>query len=487
MQTIRTHYDNLRIDRDASPETIHAAYLSLSEQCHPDKNGNSMESQWVMKILEESYSVLSNPVAKQKYDAWIQQEESPEGRGEQASAGRELSAPTTGSVNFYDLDEETQKKLKQRATAARSDQHAIQLKGVFRNYIWTLLLLLWFCYLYIDTNYGRWSREMAYTYAATTFIVSVMLGWNLSRIYSWHFKPLKLWLITTPLYLMKFHFDRVFYWPISKISNIEATHRHKNGRYKETSLFITCEGKVKVFSIFPENAYSMWLAKFREYDQRLRNASKNRNLAYIIDNDDFLNARQNKIDKKKKAILSSTVLIYLLLPAIAMSLYGLGYQINRDKPPRPSFSASRPPAPITRPTFIRPVNAQNGSAWPSTASYVENYPQLHTDGLSSVTVDSSKNTSDVFVKLVSLAGEKPNAVRVFYIPASEEFKVEKIDAGHYDIRYMDLTNGGLMRSESFELQEVKTDEGVEFSNIKITLYKVQNGNMETYDLHESEF
>lgn len=446
-----------------------------------------MESQWVMKILDEAYAVLSDPVSRQKYDAWIQNEESPKGRVEQAPVGREISAPTSGVVNFYDLDEETQNKLKQRATTARNDQHAIKLKGVLQNYIWLLLLLLWFGYLYLSTNYERWSHGMAYGYGVITFIVSVILAWNLSRIYSWHFKPLKLWLITTPLYLMKFHFDRISYWPISKISNIEATHRHKDGRYKETSLFITCEGKVKVFSIFPESAYSMWLAKFREFAQRLRNAGENRNLAYIIDNDDFLNARHNKIDKKRKVPLNSAVLIYLLLPTIAMSFYGWGHQVNRDKPARPTFSASRPPAPITRPTFIRPEKAPNGSSWPSSASYVENYPQLNTDGLSSVTVDNSKNTSDVFVKLVSLAGEKPNPVRVFYIPASEKFKTEKIDAGRYDIRYMDLTNGGLVRSESFDLKEVKTDDGIEFSNIEITLYKVQNGNMETYDLQESEF
>lgn len=488
MQTIRTHYDNLRIDRKASPETIHAAYLSLSEQCHPDKNGNSMESQWVMKILNESYAVLSDPAARQKYDAWIQNEESPEGRGEQASAGREISAPTSGAVNFYDLDEETQNKLKQRATTARNDQHAIKLKGVFQNYILSLLLLLWFGYLYIGTNYERWSHGTAYSYGVITFIVSVILAWNLSRIYSWHFKPLKLWLITTPLYLMKFQFDRIFYWPISTISKIEATHRHKNGDYKETSLFITSDGKVNVFSIFPEKAYSIWRDKFREYDQKLRNAISNRNLAYIIDNDDFLNARERKLDKKRKPNFSSTILICLLLPAVAMSLYGLGYQINQDRPTKPSLSGAKiKPAPITRPKFIRPEKAPNGSAWPSGASYVENYPQLHTDGLSSVTVDNSKNTSDVFVKLVSLAGEKPNPVRVFYIPASEEFKAEKIDAGRYDIRYMDLTNGGLVRSEFFDLQEERTDKGIKFSDIKITLYKVQNGNMETYDLHESEF
>lgn len=489
MQAIRTHYDNLRIDRDASPETIQAAYKSLTEQCHPDKNGNSMESQWVMKILNEAYSVLSDPVARQKYDAWIQKEESPEGRSEKdTSSVKEYSTPTPGSVNFYDLDEETRKKLKQRATAGRSDQCAIKLKGVFRNYIWTLLLLVWLFYLYLDANYDRWSLEAAKAIAAITFVVSLLLAWNLSRIYSWHFKPLKLWLITTPLYLMKFHFDRISYWPLWAISNIEATHLHKGGRYKETSLSITSGGKVKVFTIPSAQDYSIWAEKFQEYNQRLRHAISTNNNSRILDNDDFFKTRENKIDKKRKVKLNSTIIIYLLLPTIAMSLYRVGYHKNLELPARANVSERKGlPKPITRPTYIRPEKAPNGSAWPLNSSYVENYPQLNTNGLSSVTVDNSRNNSDVFVKLVSLADEKPNPVRVFYIPAHGEFKTEKIDAGLYDIRYMDLTYGGLMRSESFELEEVTTDEGTKFSNITMTLYKVENGNMKTYDLPESEF
>ena len=53
--------------------------------------------------------------------------------------------------------------------------------------------------------------------------------------------------------------------------------------------------------------------------------------------------------------------------------------------------------------------------------------------------------------------------------------------------YRDLGNGGLSRSEQFSLEETETYDGTSYSNITMTLYKVQDGNMQTYDLSESDF
>jgi hypothetical protein len=108
-------------------------------------------------------------------------------------------------------------------------------------------------------------------------------------------------------------------------------------------------------------------------------------------------------------------------------------------------------------------------------------------GLSSVTVDNSKNDSDVFVKLTSLGSSKAFPVRQFYIPAFGKFTLSSVTAGNYDIRYRDLSNGVLSRSESFVLQEIPTDDGTRYSNFAMTLYKVQNGNMQTYGRSEAEF
>ena len=143
--------------------------------------------------------------------------------------------------------------------------------------------------------------------------------------------------------------------------------------------------------------------------------------------------------------------------------------------------------PQGKPSYVRSATAPNGATWPSHASYVADYPKLNTGGLSSVTVDNTQNDSDVFVKLVSISANESHPVRVFFIPAFGQFKINSITPGLYDIRYRDLTTGGLARSESFTLEEVSTYNGTRYSDMTMTLYKVRNGNMQTYGLSESEF
>jgi len=139
------------------------------------------------------------------------------------------------------------------------------------------------------------------------------------------------------------------------------------------------------------------------------------------------------------------------------------------------------------PGYVRPDTAPNGQPWPAAAGYIRGYERLHNDGLASVTIDNSRNDADVFVKLVSLDSGQATPVRWCYIPASGSFALNTVRAGRYDIRYRDLTNGRLSRSEEFKLEERQTPDGTQFSNLTMTLYKVQNGNMRTYGLAETEF
>jgi len=137
--------------------------------------------------------------------------------------------------------------------------------------------------------------------------------------------------------------------------------------------------------------------------------------------------------------------------------------------------------------YLRSATAPNGSTWPSAAGYVSGYPRLRSGGRSTLTVDNSANASDVFVKLVWIDTSATRPVRQVFIPANGSFTVSGLKAGEYDVRYQDLTDGSLARSESFTLKEIREPDGVRFSNITMTLYKVANGNMQTYPLAESEF
>ncbi len=136
---------------------------------------------------------------------------------------------------------------------------------------------------------------------------------------------------------------------------------------------------------------------------------------------------------------------------------------------------------------MRPATAPNDSIWPSTAGYVPGYPRLRSGGLSTVSIDNSSNTSDVFVKLVAIDASVSRPVRHIFIPASGSFTISGLKAGDYDVRYKDLSDGSLSRSESFTLKEIRESNGVQFSNITMTLYKVADGNMQTFPLAETEF
>lgn len=492
MKKIRTHYDNLKVARNAPPEVIRAAYKTLSQKHHPDRNGNSTESQRVMKIINEAFAVLSDPEARRKHDAWIVEQESsniPENHSQDSGRKIEFSPPVSGEVNFYDLDTDTRKRIKERASGTNKNQYRIKLEGVLWNYVWCVLLSGWFYYIYTSAAEYRWEEETTYWHTGLTAVVSFLLARNISWLYSWHSKPLKAWLIVTPLYLIKLHLDRISYWPIWTISDIKATHNYRNGSYQGTALSVTLDGKRETFSISPESAYQQLLNKLQEYDTKFRSAVNSNDLAYIINNDEFLSVRDGGIKTKKKKPFAP-IAIYVLLPLISFGFLGVNYEINHDHPYKPAYSKSKTPynsKPQGKPNYVRPATAPNGASWPSGASYVANYPKLNTRGLSSVTVDNTQNDSDVFVKLVSITANESHPVRVFFIPAFGQFKIDSISQGLYDIRYRDLTTGGLARSESFTLEEVSTYNGTQYSDMTMTLYKVRNGNMQTYGLSESEF
>lgn len=167
----------------------------------------------------------------------------------------------------------------------------------------------------------------------------------------------------------------------------------------------------------------------------------------------------------------------------AMAVHVRGEEISPTLSPKRYVTTSAP----ATPGFVRPVYAPNGQPWPASAGYVGGYKRLHANGFSTVTVDNSQNDSDVYAKLVSVDGPQARPVRWFYIPAFARFSLKTITAGSYDVRYRDLSSGGLFRSEVFKLRETSVHRGRQFTNVTMTLYKVPNGNMQTYPISDKEF
>jgi DnaJ-class molecular chaperone len=76
MAQLHTHYDNLKVARNAPPEIIRAAYKTLSQKYHPDRNPGSPDAIRVIQIINSAYEVLSDPVRRREHDEWITRTES---------------------------------------------------------------------------------------------------------------------------------------------------------------------------------------------------------------------------------------------------------------------------------------------------------------------------------------------------------------------------------------------------------------------------
>jgi hypothetical protein len=317
MTKLRTHYDNLKVARDAPDFVIRAAYKTLSQKYHPDKNPDDARATRVMALINQSYEVLSDPQRRAEHDAWIAREEA------------KLRAQAQAPPQSPPIPPQWQQP-EPPGTDARTSRHWM-----------STLLLLPFKLIAAALNF---SPKLAG--------IGLLLG------------GMWLWNAMTP---------------------------------------------------------------------------------------------------------------------------------DRPPPPGPKpYQAVAPvgpePAPAAvKPAYVRPATAPNGSAWPDRAGYVKGYPIGNASGRSEVTVDNAQNDADVFVKLVSLEGETAYPVRQFYIRAGAEFTMNKVSPGQYDLRYLDLESGGMTRSESFEVTERRMEAGIEYSSLTMTLYKVQDGNFQTYPLSASEF
>lgn len=73
---VRTHYDNLKVARNAPPEVIRAAYKSLSQKYHPDQNPGDPDAARIMALINEAYRILSDPIKRRDHDEWIRRSES---------------------------------------------------------------------------------------------------------------------------------------------------------------------------------------------------------------------------------------------------------------------------------------------------------------------------------------------------------------------------------------------------------------------------
>lgn len=510
MAPVRTHYDNLMVSRSAPQEVIRAAYKTLTQKYHPDRNPNNPDSGRIMALINTSYEVLSNPEKRRQHDAWIKVQEQgafsssetqePQAHQPEESNDRDFVPPLAGTFSYEDLPASAREKLQKRMSGENKEQLLIKNGSVMGNYLWSIAILGWFAYLFFDAGKYKWDQDSILWMSGLTGAAAILLSINLSMIMRCHLSPLRNTLIASPLYIIKTEFSKVHYWPIWTLTNINATHNYRNGIYNGTTVSMTFNKSKETFSIRPEAMYKTLASRLSTYDKAFRSAVANGNVDYFTIHDDFADCHSLPERKGKKrffgiatACYAGTFIVSSLIFVIA-ALYNGQMQLKPEAAVRANERSvpyvrehKTQPVVAVKSSYVRSKTAPNGVPWPTVSGYISKYKQFNKGGYSNVTIDNTRNDSDVFVKLVDISGPEAFPVRTFFITKYGKFTLSDIKIGVYDIRYRDLETGELARSEQFQVEERKTHNGVEYSTMTMTLYKVRNGNMQTYSIPESDF
>ena len=122
MPKVHSHYENLKVARDASADEIRVAYRALTRKHHPDRNPDNADAQRVMSVVNVAYGVLSDPVKRSEHDRWIAQAEA--GRVEPPAPRPQRGKPTmhTPTAHYQATPTETERVAAQRARQVRLER-----------------------------------------------------------------------------------------------------------------------------------------------------------------------------------------------------------------------------------------------------------------------------------------------------------------------------------------------------------------------------
>lgn len=426
-QDPKGYYALLGVSSNASASDIKTAFRQRAKQLHPDHN-NSPNAAREFQRLNEAYEILINPETRAAYDI----------------SGVEIPQYETHGEEPLEPQEPLVCSMCQKVTAQPRYVIFYNVKSFFVVTIRTPVQ-------------GVFCRSCADEKALRSTVITWLLGW-------WGFP----W--------------GIVYSTHAIINNLLGGSKPKdvNARLLSYQAYVfATQGKYDLARAVGADALD------------LSRSSKSTSLQILLvsllqalDNGKPINRLQDTW-----ALLSRGfyLQIALIVAAIVTTLNFLppnlesSTQSSSPTTTQPKSSAS------VKPAYVRPGLADNGTPFPVNSGYVDGYPYAFTDGYSNITIDNTQNDFDVFIKLFSLDIEKPKPVRVIFIRAKEQFVIEKIRAGNYDVRYRNLDTGNLFRSEPLQLQEFRTPTGIRFSNVTLTLYKLRNGNAQTYTISEGEF
>lgn len=124
---MKTLYEILEVSENASQEIIEKAYKVLAKKYHPDlqPQEKKQEAEKTMKMLNEAYCVLSNPIKRKSYDEKLQEQRKQE-------------------MNYYHENIPNAKE-QQYQTAGENQNNKIKYKWTWKNdkdFIITIFIII---------------------------------------------------------------------------------------------------------------------------------------------------------------------------------------------------------------------------------------------------------------------------------------------------------------------------------------------------------
>ncbi len=212
MANICTHYDNLKVARDAPISVIKAAYKALCQSYHPDKYQDSNEeAERIMKLVNASYVELIDPVKRAIHDDWILKQEAEATEQNQQSHSTTAKAPQEqwrekwhkAGEQFHNQKQNTQQEYTPPPTESK------QSKGSTPTYTWRR----YFARSFIDYGisglllglvFGFW---LAIGHRLPNWITAALFNPELPPVQqqvNWGFFSAFLWVILEPIILANF-------------------------------------------------------------------------------------------------------------------------------------------------------------------------------------------------------------------------------------------------------------------------------------------
>jgi hypothetical protein len=282
MTKLVTHYDNLQVARNASPEVIKAAYRSLSQKHHPDRNPPQQRAdcERVMRILNAAYETLSDPDKRREHDRWIAAQEGGAGPRAASRKARSQAAPEPppwqpqepappgadleqlgrlqpGRIAWRALPKEAQDYLRsfsnrRDAIATTGERSALARTRTWGTAVLGLLLSAGAWFVLVAMAGGeRWSGRAELLFLGWGAFAAVCLALTIAYLVDWIRAPLGYRLLASETFFVHAAGRSIGIWPIHGIEKFHLTTHTRNDAYQHSTLEFKHRGDVpRVFTLY---------------------------------------------------------------------------------------------------------------------------------------------------------------------------------------------------------------------------------------------